>query len=421
MVKMIIKNLEINNWNQFEKVNIDFHPRLTVLTGANGAGKSTILRIFSTLLGWRFNEIATPLKKSPTPLKYKIGGRRKTQPKEQQDMVNIGSIECFNGDTSKLFVPDLSQSASYYINYSNPNSNYYSNSTLNLRGINIPSHRIAYSYKEIGNIAPKPASRQQAFTTFNTSLMNRIFENYGDSPSFHMKTTLVSLALFGEGNTYVQENKEALDLFLGFIETLKILLPPTLGFQSISIRDGEVVLETTSGDFLLDAVSGGIGAILDLAWQIYMFDENKNEPYVVLIDEAENHLHASMQRRLMPSLIQAFPNAQFIITTHSPLMVNSVRDSSIFVLKYNKNSSVISELLDFENKAANASEILRDVLGVPVTMPLWVENRLEDILQNFKGYEITPESYSRLKNELASVGLKDHLPQALGILQGGNY
>ncbi|PFC37731.1 AAA family ATPase [Bacillus cereus] len=416
---MIIKNLKIKNWNQFEEVNIDFHPKLTVLTGANGAGKSTILRMFSTQLGWRFNEIATPSKKASNVLRYRIGGKRKIQPKEQQDMINIGTLECFNGEISQLLVPDLSHSAIYQINYSTAGSNYYN--SIHLRGINIPSHRIAYSYKAVGNIPPKPATRKEAFDTFNASLMNKIFENYGDSPSFQMKTTLVSLALFGEGNTYVQENKEALDLFLGFMETLKILLPPTLGFQRITIRDGEVVLETTSGDFLLDAVSGGIGAILDLAWQIYMFDGNKNEPYIVLIDEAENHLHASMQRRLMPSLIQAFPNAQFIISTHSPLMVNSVRDSSIFVLRYNEENSVVSELLDFENRAANASEILRDVLGVPVTMPLWVENRLEDILQSYKGYEITPESYKRLKDELSSIGLKDHLPQALGILQGGNY
>ncbi|MGQ7871561.1 AAA family ATPase [Bacillus sp. 1A] len=48
---MIIKNLKIKNWNQFDNVDIDFHPKLTVLTGANGAGKSTILRMFSTQLG----------------------------------------------------------------------------------------------------------------------------------------------------------------------------------------------------------------------------------------------------------------------------------------------------------------------------------------------------------------------------------
>lgn len=420
-MKMIIKNLKIKNWNQFDNVDIDFHPKLTVLTGANGAGKSTILRMFSTQLGWGFNEIATPSKESSRALKYRIGGRRKIQSKEQQDMINIGSVQCFNGETSNLLVPDLTSSASYRINYATSGSNYYSNNSLNLKGINIPSHRTAYSYKAIGNIPARPATRQDAFNSFNNSLMNKLFESYGDSPSFQMKTTLISLALFGEGNSHVQENKEALELFLGFIDILKVLLPPTLGFQKISIRDGEVVLETNSGDFLLDAVSGGIGAILDLAWQIYMFNGDGNEPYIVLIDEAENHLHASMQRRLMPSLIQAFPNAQFIISTHSPLMVNSVRDSSIFVLRYDENNSVVSELLDFENKAANASEILRDVLGVPVTMPLWVENRLENILQSYKGYEITPDSYSRLKDELSSIGLKDHLPQALGILQGGSY
>ncbi|MEC2450320.1 AAA family ATPase [Bacillus cereus] len=418
---MILKNLQIKDWNQFERVDIDFHPRLTVLTGANGAGKSTILRMFSTQLGWGYNETAIQSKESTTSLKYKSGGRRKIQPREQQDKINIGSLECFNGKTANLFVPDLTPSANYCINYETPGLNYYTNNSLDLKGINIPSHRIAYSYKPVGNIPVRPASREEAFSLFNHSLMNKLFESYGDSPSFQMKSTLISLALFGEGNSHVNENKEALDLFLGFIEILKVLLPPTLGFKKISIRDGEVVLETNSGDFLLDAVSGGIGAILDLAWQIYMYDGDKYEPYIVLIDEAENHLHASMQRRLMPSLLQAFPNAQFIISTHSPLMVNSVRDSSIFVLKYNENHLVVSELLDFENKASNASEILRDVLGVPITMPLWVENKLEEILKSFKGYEITPESYSRLKDELATVGLRDHLPQALGILQGGIY
>ncbi|MCE0555090.1 hypothetical protein LQK80_34835 [Bacillus thuringiensis] len=51
-----------------------------------------------------------------------------------------------------------------------------------------------------------------------------------------MKSTLISLALFGEGNSHVNENKEALDLFLGFIEILKVLLPPTLGFKRFQLE-----------------------------------------------------------------------------------------------------------------------------------------------------------------------------------------
>lgn len=74
----------------------------------------------------------------------------------------------------------------------------------------------------------------------------------------------------------------------------------------------------------------------------------------------------------MGRLLEAFPNAQFIIATHSPFMVSSVRDSFVYVLGYNPNdvvnesginSRVSSLKLDAANKAGTASEILRDVLG----------------------------------------------------------
>jgi energy-coupling factor transporter ATP-binding protein EcfA2 len=411
---VIIKSIKLEDWNQFESINIDFHPKLTVLTGANGAGKSTILRMFSRHLGWGISETATPFKKRSSGQRYRLGGkRRKIDPKDFTQQIVIGNMKLSNGQETKIMVPDVLESAIYSTNFTHG---------LSIRGLNIPSHRNAYTYKQVINIPVKPLSRTEAFNSFNNSIINKWFGNYTDTtPAMQMKTTLISLALFGKGNDYVAENKEAYDLFVGFIEVLKILLPPTLGFENISIRDGEVVFETKSGDFLLDAVSGGIGAILDLAWQIYMFDENKKEPYLVLIDEAENHLHAAMQRRLMPSLIEAFPNVQFVISTHSPLMVNSIEDSSVYVLKYNEDNLVVSELLDFKNKAGNASEILRNVLGVPVTMPVWVEDRLNDILGSYRGIEITAESYLRLKEDLTGIGLNEHLPQALGMLQGGVF
>lgn len=36
---MMLKNLSISNWNQFEDINIDLHPKVTIITGANGSGK----------------------------------------------------------------------------------------------------------------------------------------------------------------------------------------------------------------------------------------------------------------------------------------------------------------------------------------------------------------------------------------------
>ncbi|WP_375140156.1 hypothetical protein [Bacillus velezensis] len=47
-----------------------------------------------------------------------------------------------------------------------------------------------------------------------------------------------------------------------------------------------------------------------------------------------------MQRSILPNLVSAFPNAQFIVTTHSPLVVNSVENAFVYALKYNENNKV---------------------------------------------------------------------------------
>ena len=47
----------------------------------------------------------------------------------------------------------------------------------------------------------------------------------------------------------------------------------------------------------------------------------------VVIDEVDLHLHADLQCRLLPSIIQLFPNVQFILTTHSPLFLLGMKEA----------------------------------------------------------------------------------------------
>ena len=53
-------NLRISNWRQFRDIDLEFHPRLTVLTGANGAGKTTVLNLLSRHFGWQGTLVSTP-------------------------------------------------------------------------------------------------------------------------------------------------------------------------------------------------------------------------------------------------------------------------------------------------------------------------------------------------------------------------
>jgi predicted ATPase len=65
---------------------------------------------------------------------------------------------------------------------------------------------------------------------------------------------------------------------------------------------------------------------------------------IVLVDEIDLHLHPEWQRIVVPTLARALPNIQFIVTTHSPLVVGSLESSNLFVLSQENGTTAISRL-----------------------------------------------------------------------------
>ena len=59
------------------------------------------------------------------------------------------------------------------------------------------------------------------------------------------------------------------------------------------------------------------------------FSYNSNG--VVIIDEIEQHLHPKLQSRILPSLKDNFPHVQFIVATHSPLVLSSSKSEALFL------------------------------------------------------------------------------------------
>tara|TARA_R110002051_G_scaffold48299_2_gene94910 strand:+ start:2874 stop:3587 length:714 start_codon:yes stop_codon:yes gene_type:complete len=226
------------------------------------------------------------------------------------------------------------------------------------------------------------------------------------------------------------------EYFEEFQEILKKTLPKDLGYTGISIvNNTEIVLNTVSGNFLIDACSGGILKIIEVTWQIF-FQSKAVEKFVVTMDEPENHLHPSMQRTFLSDLVEAFPTAQFIVASHSPFIVTSVRDSSVYVLRYLDSEyeerggatatrgaddlpgvfsgrRIRSEHLDTVNRAGTASEILREVLGVPATIPEWAGERAKEIVESYRGKELTSASLDAMHDELKSEGLVSEYPTAV--------
>ncbi len=86
--------------------------------------------------------------------------------------------------------------------------------------------------------------------------------------------------------------------------------------------------------FLSDGYRNMVAMVLDIARRAAMLNPHlessvlQGTPGIVLIDEIDLHLHPTWQRRVIPSLIQAFPAVQFVATTHSPFMIQSLYDLS---------------------------------------------------------------------------------------------
>jgi len=404
----MIKSIEIESWRQFEKIKIDFHDRLTILTGANGAGKTTILNIIDQHFGWQTQLVATAKRDKKTGgLKYFNGLWKKLFENQPNPSANnpekIGTLFYSNGSSARLTIPKTTGIA----------YNVQVEGRQHLNGFNIPSHRPIYKYQSVPTIATRVITKKQAFNSYRSSQLQRYSNQRRDkTETYFIKETLISLAALGYGNQIVNANEGAIEIYEGFIKILKTVLPPKLGFKSLSIRIPEVILETESGEFSIDAVSGGIASIIDLAWQIYMFDES-DKPFIVSFDEPENHLHPEMQKTLLPNFLKAFPNVQFIVASHNPFIISSVNDSNVYALIYNENNKVNSELLENVEKSGTANEILRQVLGIETTTPNWVDSRIDELLEKYSKTGITSENIKSFKKDLTAIGLDNYVNQSV--------
>ncbi|WP_429101896.1 AAA family ATPase [Aeromonas veronii] len=108
-------------------------------------------------------------------------------------------------------------------------------------------------------------------------------------------------------------------------------------------------------------LSSGYSSILkiytDLLMKVELYGINKNDlTGIVIIDEIDAHLHISLQRKILSFLSRSYPNVQFIVSTHSPFVIQSVDDAVIYDL------SKLERLEDLSLYSYSA--IVKGLLGV---------------------------------------------------------
>jgi predicted ATP-binding protein involved in virulence len=68
---------------------------------------------------------------------------------------------------------------------------------------------------------------------------------------------------------------------------------------------------------------------------------------VVLIDEIEMHLHPAWQWKLLKVLQETFPKVQFIISTHSPIVLSSAKNATLYLMKTPNDVSVLNNVYGY--------------------------------------------------------------------------
>lgn len=107
--------------------------------------------------------------------------------------------------------------------------------------------------------------------------------------------------------------------------------------------------------------------------------ENKG---IVLVDEIDLHIHPEWQKTLLTSIAKAFPNIQFIVTTHSPLIVGSLEWMNIIMLSEGKDNSSNAKKVKTEIRGLDADQILLTPLFNLKTTRVDEKSRTINILSN---------------------------------------
>lgn len=210
-------------------------------------------------------------------------------------------------------------------------------------------------------------------------------------------------------------------------------LDETVKFETVSAKSFDIMLSTLQGKIYFEYLSAGykncIYIIMGIMKEIeYRFIDKPVKigdfDGCILIDEIEEHLHPSWQAKLVKALKEIFPKCQFIVSTHSPGILQSVEKDEIIPLYLDENNETrVKELSlgEYGLQGWTLEEILKDVMDMPSTTSDLYQNTIkafdeamdnENIEEIKRNYEILdkmlhPTSTLRKLLQIQMAGLEE--------------
>lgn len=367
---MRLRQVELTNFRCFRNIKVSLDERLTVLVGTNGAGKSAILdgiaiglapilSYLPELSGYGFKD--TDFRKD--------GWKRTPYMRVAvQSWDNIAWDRTEKRDTSARSAKDippgngLKQLKSYtdsLINAVNEESQ-----------LDFPVIAYYGTSRAVLEIPIRKRGFEKEFTRYGA--LERALE-----ATARFKTVFAWFYAMEDDERRMKVEQRNFDYCLPALETVRQAVTkmiPGISRPRITKQPMHFMVDWHKGEkteiLMLEQLSDGyrttLAMVMDLARRMAQANPHLEDPLqseaIVLVDEVDLHLHPSWQQTILPDLLRVFPNAQFIVTTHSPQVLTTVEPEHIQVLEWQDDQPTLKQPLS--SFGAESWRVLRDILGV---------------------------------------------------------
>lgn len=405
---MKIHELFIENFHGFEKRYINFSEQFTVLVGDNGTGKTGILDALAVALGSFLSGLdgvqSRHIRRDEYFRKIYIhGGLSDVQMQFPVKITSKGNIEGKTLEWSRSVNSQkgstTSKEAKSIIEYASTLQKEVSaGEAVILPVISYYGTGRLWLQKKENSISQKSNRLEGYLHCLDTASNEKHFFRWME------KMTYIELQR-KETPPVLKAVRYAISLCMRKWKTIEFDVDSQ---ELIAIDENNMAIPF---NLLSDGIRNTIGLVADLAHRMAQLNPALGEsvveetPGVVLIDELDLHLHPSWQRRIVNDLKRTFPKVQFVATTHSPFIIQSLEEGELRRLHSEDDDEVVSGEEFVSRSIEDISEIVMEVPNVQrsekLTEMYEIAQKYYTLLQN--GRKATDEEVEKLKQQLDEI------------------
>lgn len=338
-VKMYIEKIDLINYKAFEDLEIELQPGVNLLVGDNGAGKTSVLDGIAVALGGLFVNVqgvnTKNIIKDDVHLVVKALGDASTTISYCEPVAVSCSLNV--GEKNYKWMRIRKELSSAHTKTDDKSASVWMKSITNQVETNLP----LLSYQSAARVWK--VKRGDFGSEAKRKLDDRRCGYVGcldqsmDVKAIQQWYMKQEHSAFVKGKK-IREYENFKNIVSSFMKEINELENYPVIYYSRQFE--ELVYVDNNQEIAISKLSAGYQSLLwmvmDLAYRTCILNPELNDKSeikgVVLIDEIDMHLHPKWQWNIIKALGVTFPNVQFIITTHSPIVISSAKEANVILL-----------------------------------------------------------------------------------------